>query len=113
VTLDFQGYLRLTDDPCEETNNPGQWIRILTRETRLTLNPTWRPAEPELAQMDEVLVVREARDYDQTIPPLLFILPDDPTPLELTRRRAAPDRPSRWPLPPKSSLRKPEMPKSF
>ncbi len=84
VTLDFQGYLRLTDDPCEETNNPGQWIRILTRETRLTLNPTWRPAEPELAQMDEVLVVREARDYDQPIPPLLFILPDNPTPLELT-----------------------------
>ena len=60
MTLDFQGYLRLTDGPCEETNNPGQWIRILTRETRLTLNPTWRPAEPELAQMDEVLVVREA-----------------------------------------------------
>ncbi len=84
VTLDFQGYLRLTDDPCEETNNPGQWIRILTRETRLTLNPTWRPAEPELAQMDEVLVVREARDYDQPTPPLLFILPDQPTPLELT-----------------------------
>ncbi len=84
IVLDFQGYLRLTDDPCEETNNPGQWIRILTRQTKLSLAPTWRPAEPDLERLASAMVVRDAREYNQDMPPLVFVLPDEPTPTELT-----------------------------
>lgn len=84
IVLDFQGYLRLTDDACEETNNPGQWVQILTRETRLRMQPQWRPAEANLSNLATKLVVRDAEVYGDPMPPLFFVLPDDPTPTELT-----------------------------
>ncbi len=84
LLLHFQGYLRVSDAPCEETNNPAQWLTILARETRLRFEPAWKPAQADLQAMHERLVVGTAPDYDQAMPPLIFVLPEQPTTDELT-----------------------------
>lgn len=80
VTLHFQGYLRLTDLPCEVSNNPAQWLTILD-QTSLTLTAGTNTAVPDLADLPQAIVVENALD---TPPPVIFILPDDPDEVTLT-----------------------------
>ncbi|NPA27367.1 MAG: cellulose biosynthesis cyclic di-GMP-binding regulatory protein BcsB [Chloroflexi bacterium] len=83
-TLSFRGYLRITDDECEETVNPAQWVKISAERTRLYLEPQWREAEPDLSQVADLMVVSAASMYKTTtMPSILFVLPDNPTRVEL------------------------------
>lgn len=82
VALRFRAYLRLTDEACEETNNPGQWVRILP-ESQVVMRPTLKVQEPNLAALADNLVL-SAVDYRPQAPGLLFVLPDDPTATEMT-----------------------------
>ncbi|NPA05797.1 MAG: cellulose biosynthesis cyclic di-GMP-binding regulatory protein BcsB [Chloroflexi bacterium] len=83
-TLAFQAYLRLTDDECEETGNPAQWLKISAQQTRLRFEPAWRQAEPDLSQVADLIVVSAASQYkNMTLPPVVFVLPENPTRTEL------------------------------
>lgn len=80
VLLRFQGYLRLTEFECEETNNAGQWLTIL-RTTNLTLTPMLATEPPDLSQLPEAIVVQNAPGDP---PPVVFVLPDSPDAVTLT-----------------------------
>jgi hypothetical protein len=80
LTLRFQGYLRLTDDPCEETNNPGQWLTI-ERESSVFLLPQTSTVAPTLAALPEALIVQNASDEP---PPVTVVLPDNATSTDMT-----------------------------
>ncbi len=82
VSLRFQGYLRLTDVVCEETNNPGQWLRILESST-ITMKPVADAAPPDLADLPGSVLVK-AVDYAASPPPTVFVLPDEPTAQEMS-----------------------------
>ncbi|HEY57280.1 MAG TPA: cellulose biosynthesis cyclic di-GMP-binding regulatory protein BcsB [Anaerolineae bacterium] len=82
LSLRFQGYLRVTDEVCEETNNPAQWVEIAP-STALTITPALREPKPDLGQLALDLVVQGAEEYAPA-PPLVFVLPDEPTDTELT-----------------------------
>lgn len=83
LSLRFQGYLRVTDEACEETDNPAQWVEIAP-STALIIAPTWREPQPDLGQLALDLVVQGAKEYASAPPPLAFVLPDEPTDTELT-----------------------------
>ncbi|RMH00363.1 MAG: hypothetical protein D6706_03995 [Chloroflexi bacterium] len=74
VSLQFNGFLRLTDAECEETNNPGQWLTILDSST-ITFLPEPVTNMPDLAELDREIVVR-----NQVLGnvPVIFVLPDAP-----------------------------------
>ncbi len=83
LSLRFQGYLRVTDVVCEETNNPAQWVEIAP-DTALTIAPETREPQPDLSQLALDLVVQGAEEYAPLPPPLVFVLPDEPSDAELT-----------------------------
>jgi Bacterial cellulose synthase subunit. len=83
LSLRFQGYLRVTDEVCEETNNPAQWVEIAP-STALTITPALREPKPDLGQLAVDFVVQGAEEYTPAPPPLVFVLPDEPTDTELT-----------------------------
>lgn len=79
-SLDFGGYLRLTDAVCEETNNPAQWVNI-TNDTNLTIGATLDRASPKLEELSRAIVVRNSLE---TPPSVIFVLPDNLNGVALT-----------------------------
>lgn len=80
LTLRFQAYLRLTDNQCEETNNPGQWLAIYP-ESRVRLDPSIDTTAPTLAMLPTALMEQNAPDDP---PALTVVLPEAPSSTELT-----------------------------
>lgn len=69
--LSFKGYLRVTDLVCEETDNPGQWVRVLDNtEFIVQANPI--DISPLLENMN--ILMHEQENSDVTT----FIIPDSP-----------------------------------
>jgi len=69
--LSFKGYLRVTDLLCEETDNPGQWVRILdSTEFIIQANPVDIP--PLLENMEILMHEQEGSDVTT------FVIPDSP-----------------------------------
>jgi hypothetical protein len=79
-SLRFQGYLRLTDLPCEETNNPAQWLKILSN-TSLEITPSLNQQPPDLSDLPQAIALQNT---PADPPPVIFVLPDNPDPTTLT-----------------------------
>ncbi len=79
-TLRLQGYLRLTDLPCEETNNPGQWLTVRNKSS-LAMRPDLKSDSPDLAGLPRTVVVENA---PVAPPAVVFVLPDEPDETVLT-----------------------------
>lgn len=69
--LSFKGYLRVTDLICEETDNPGQWVRILD-STEFVVQAN--PINVDLLLENMNILMHEQEDSDATT----FIIPDSP-----------------------------------
>jgi hypothetical protein len=82
ILLRFQGYLRITDEECEETNNPGQWLTIL-RTSAVQISPTLDEASPTLENTLPDLVVRNVPTDAENVP-VVFVLPQNPNTATLT-----------------------------
>lgn len=72
IRLEFNGYLRLTTNICEEPNDPGQWLTI-SNQTEFVLPVQESVAAPQLNELPGALVVQRALF---TPPPVVFVLPD-------------------------------------
>ncbi len=85
--MQFQGYLRVTDNDCEDSNIPSQWVNILGKSV-LTWNFRPSPDPPQLENLRDLIF---SRDMFNGQHPVLFILPDAPSKatLEAAMRTAA------------------------
>jgi hypothetical protein len=72
LTLRFQGYFRLTDDPCEETNNPAQWLKI-AGTSFVRFGGTEDAQHPSLDALPQAVIVQDA--WADPVP-VVFVLPD-------------------------------------
>lgn len=79
VTLNFNGYLRLTDNLCEDSFNTGQWL-LIRDSSRVTINTAVSAPTPQLNDLPHAMVVQGPDDPA----PLLFILPEDADEMTLT-----------------------------
>jgi hypothetical protein len=79
VGLAFQGYLRLTDNFCEDSFNTGQWL-IVRNSSRITLNLLPNAPAPELPDLPTAVAVQGTSDPA----PILFVLPEETDDLSLT-----------------------------
>ncbi|MFH1463161.1 MAG: cellulose biosynthesis cyclic di-GMP-binding regulatory protein BcsB [Pseudomonadota bacterium] len=70
--LDFQGYHR-SHLPCELTNHPGLWSRVLESSF---IRVRYRQVPPELNLAHWPYPIRDDRDPDQNL--VTFVLPADP-----------------------------------
>jgi hypothetical protein len=82
LLLTLQGYLRLTDDACEETNNPGQWLTIHDASV-VRFDPRPLSEAPDFATLPRAMIVQNPLESVDTAP-LVFVLPLNPTGPELT-----------------------------
>jgi hypothetical protein len=80
LLLQFEGYLRVTDDTCEHSNIPSQWARILG-DSWISLHGRQNDAPPQLADLSALMF---ARSVTGDLQPLLFVLPDQPDVAMLT-----------------------------
>src|SRR5262249_15694618 len=80
LLLRFDGYLRLTTNPCEEPNNRGQWLSIRKRRDLALVGDESRSV-PSLENLTNELIVQHALG---ATPPLTFVLPDKWNSGELT-----------------------------
>jgi hypothetical protein len=80
INLTFDGYLRLTDEFCEDSFNTGQWLIVRsTSLVRIDLSGT--PPAPQLTDLPQAIVVK---GDGMDIAPIIFVLPDQPDDLTLT-----------------------------
>ena len=79
-SLDFDAYLRMTADICEEHNNPGQWLKILDN-TAITFFMRETTAPPDLRNILQALVLQNTLTAP---PPLVFVVPDNADTVTLT-----------------------------
>jgi hypothetical protein len=79
-SLDFDAYLRMTTDVCEEHNNPGQWMNILDN-TAITFFIRETTAPPDLRNTLQALVLQNTL---MSPPPLVFVVPDNADAVALT-----------------------------
>jgi cellulose synthase operon protein B len=87
LALGLRGYLRLTEDECEEADNPAQWVTVLATSTvDLDLERT----DPVLADLPALF----AGPPDDA--PVAIALPDDPEGAELEVAAAAAWQIGRW-----------------
>lgn len=86
-TLEFSGFLKLTDLECEDTNNPGQWL-IIQNNTRISLSPSITDEAPGMENLLDALVMRT---YDDNPTPIIMAVPnvEDPAVLTAAARIAA------------------------
>jgi hypothetical protein len=80
ISLIFDGHLRLTDEFCEDSFNVGQWL-IIRNSSLVRVNLNDSPPAPNLADLPHAIVVEGNGD---DIPPVVFILPDQPDETSLT-----------------------------
>jgi hypothetical protein len=80
MLFQFRGYLRVTDDYCEDSNIPSQWVKVMG-SSRIVLYGRQTDAPPSLSELPALFFSRDVRG---NIAPLLFILPDAPDPITLT-----------------------------
>ncbi len=71
INLEFQSFLRLTDEACEETNNPGQWVQILG-SSFASLSPDTTADYQRLENLPQAIVLQNAY---ADVPPVVFLLP--------------------------------------
>ncbi len=75
--IEFLGYHR-SHLPCELTNHPGLWSRVLDKSF---IRVRYRPAIPDLNLADWPYPVRDDRDPDQNL--VTFVLPPKPDQADL------------------------------
>ncbi|MBN1564052.1 MAG: cellulose biosynthesis cyclic di-GMP-binding regulatory protein BcsB [Anaerolineae bacterium] len=80
VLLSFKAHLRITNEPCEYTNNPGQWL-IIQKTSTITMSLQGRSGPPTLAELPDAIFT-QSRLSDP--PPVVFVLPENPDPVTLT-----------------------------
>ena len=80
INVTFDGHLKLTDEICEDSFNVGQWL-IIRDTSRIRINLNGADAAPELTDLPQAIVV-EGGEVD--LPPVLFVLPDQPDDVALT-----------------------------
>ena len=80
VTLQFRAYNRLTEQLCEETNNPAQWLTILA-DSQISFDHRDSEATASLPLIADQLLVRGPLEES---PPVRFVLPDAPDQRMLT-----------------------------
>jgi hypothetical protein len=72
INLTFTGHLRLTDDPCEDSFNIGQWL-IVRNSSRAIIELADEAPAPRLSDLPGPLLVQGSSS-----PPLLiFVLPNE------------------------------------
>ena len=79
ITLNFNGYLRLTDNFCEDSFNTGQWL-LIRDSSRVIINTAVSAPTPQLSDLPQAMVVQGSDDPA----PLLFVLPEDADEVALT-----------------------------
>jgi hypothetical protein len=79
ISITYEGHLRLTDDFCEDSFNTGQWL-IVRNSSRVRIDLTGVPAPPELTDLPEAIMVKGEID----VPPVTFVMPEQPDDLTLT-----------------------------
>lgn len=80
VNLTFAGHLRLTDDPCEDSFNIGQWL-VIRNNSRITIDLAGSTApSPQLTDLPEVIFVQGS----DAPPPVIFVLPEEADDVTLT-----------------------------
>lgn len=73
LLLQFRAYLRVTDDDCEDSNIPSQWVSVLGEST-ITLYGERSESAPLLSELPGLFF---SRDIMGALAPLVFVLPDD------------------------------------
>jgi hypothetical protein len=79
VNLTFTAHLRLTDDPCEDSFNIGQWL-IIRNSSRVMFNLAETAPPPQLTDLPQALIVQGGDNP----PPVIFVLPQDADETTLT-----------------------------
>lgn len=79
INLTFTGHLRLTDDPCEDSFNIGQWL-IIRNSSRAIITLANETPAPRLSDLPRPLLVQGS----SSPPPLIFVLPDEADETTLT-----------------------------
>lgn len=79
INLTFTGHLRLTDDPCEDSFNIGQWL-IVRNSSRAIITLANETPAPRLSDLPRSLLVQGS----SSPPPLIFVLPDEADEAALT-----------------------------
>jgi hypothetical protein len=79
TNITFAGHLRLTDEPCEDSFNIGQWLIIRnSSQVKMNLGQTLPP--PELSDLPQVLVIQASEEPA----PIIFVLPEAADDVTLT-----------------------------
>lgn len=73
LLLQFRAYLRVTDDDCEDSNIPSQWVRVVG-DSSITLYGKRSDAAPLLSELPALFF---SRDIMGALAPLVFVLPDN------------------------------------
>lgn len=79
INLTFAGHLRLTDDPCEDSFNVGQWLTV-HNSSRVSAKLLPTSPTPEITDLPQAIVVQGS----QNPPPIIFVLPENADDLTLT-----------------------------
>ena len=79
TNITFAGHLRLTDDPCEDSFNIGQWL-IIRNSSQVEINLARTLPPPELTDLPQALAI-QANDEPA---PIIFVLPEGADDLTLT-----------------------------
>jgi hypothetical protein len=79
VNLTFAAHLRLTDDPCEDSFNIGQWL-VIHNSSQVSLNLAATSPPPQLTDLPQAILVQGS----DAPPPVIFVLPEAADDLTLT-----------------------------
>ena len=79
--IDVQGQLVIDKEECQTVNDPGQWIMIL-KDSSISFVPSLDTSTPLLDELQDEIVVKNPILTD--IPPVLFVLPEEPDSVDLT-----------------------------
>ena len=79
--LQIQGQLVIDDGDCWTTNDPGQWVMIIN-DSSISFDASLDTSSPQLDELPDEIVVKNSMGTD--LPPVLFVLPENPNPVDLT-----------------------------
>jgi hypothetical protein len=79
INITFAGHLRLTDDPCEDSFNIGQWL-VIHNSSQVNINLAEPAPSPQLTDLPQAIMVQGS----DAPAPVIFVLPEEADDLTLT-----------------------------
>jgi hypothetical protein len=79
INITFAGHLRLSNDPCEDSFNIGQWL-VIHNSSQVSFNLAETAPPPQLTDLPQAIMVQGS----DTPPPVIFVLPEEADDLTLT-----------------------------